>query len=95
MTGAALALAVPAREDESLAEHAHVLDGVRLSGAAARLAAALDPAFLAEAGWDPGNRVFGLPAGHRLLGRRVCRVGGCQAKPPAASRACAIAASAG
>ena len=37
----------------------------------------LDPAFLAEAGWDPGSRVLSLPAGHRLLGRTVCRVDGC------------------
>jgi hypothetical protein len=81
MTGAALTLAVPAREDEDLAEYGHVLEGVRLSGPAARLAAVLDPAFLAEAGWDPRSRVFDLPAGHRLLGRRVCRVGGCPAKP--------------
>lgn len=81
MTGAALALAVPAREDEDPAEHAHVLEGVKLSGAAARLAAVLDPAFLAEARWDPKDRVLDLPAGHRLLGHRVCRVGGCPAKP--------------
>ena len=81
MTGAALTLAVPAREDEDLTEYGHVLEGVRLSGPAAWLAAVLDPAFLAEAGWDPGDRVFDLPAGHRLLGRRVCRAGGCPAKP--------------
>ena len=58
-------------------ELAHVLDEVVLHGPAAALAAALDPAFLGEAGWDPVKRVLTLPAGHRLLGRPVCRVGGC------------------
>lgn len=55
----------------------HVLAGVVLDGPAAALAAALDPAFLAEAGWDPVTRVLTLPAEHRLLGRALCRVGGC------------------
>jgi len=55
----------------------HVLDGVVLHGAAARLAGMLDREFLDEAGWDPRMRVLCLPAGHRLLGRRVCRAGGC------------------
>ena len=39
-----------------------------LQGPAARLAGLLDPAFLAEAGWDPVTRVLSLPARHRLLG---------------------------
>jgi integrase len=55
----------------------HVLDGVVLHGAAARLAGMLEREFLDEAGWDPRMRVLSLPAGHRLLGRRVCRAGGC------------------
>jgi integrase len=76
MTSAGLALAVPAGGAEYLAGYGHVLDG-----AAARLSAALDPAFLSEAGWDPQGRVLYLPAGHQLLGREVCRVGGCAAKP--------------
>ncbi len=54
-----------------------VLAGVLLEGPAARLAQALDLAFLAEAGWDPASRVLSLPADHPLLGRVVCRVGGC------------------
>jgi integrase len=54
-----------------------VLAGVVLDGAAARLAHMTDRAFLAEAGWDPAARMLSLPAGHRLLGRAVCRVGGC------------------
>jgi integrase len=56
-----------------------VLAGVPLHGPAARLAAALDPAFLAGAGWEPRSRVLSLPAGHPMLGRGICRVGGCAA----------------
>ena len=47
--------------------------------AAARLAGMLDPAFLAEAGWDPAIRVLSLPASHPLLGRTLCRADGCPA----------------
>ena len=55
-----------------------MLGGVVLIGAAAHLAAMLDRGFLDEAGWDPRTRVLSLPAEHRLLGRKVCRVEGCQ-----------------
>jgi integrase len=55
----------------------HVLSGVGLTGPAARLAGLLDPGFLTEAGWDPVARVLSLPAAHPLLGRTLCRVGGC------------------
>jgi integrase len=55
----------------------HLLTGADLTGSAAELAGGLDPAFLTEAGWDPAWRVLSLPAGHPLLGRTVCRVGGC------------------
>jgi integrase len=75
-TGAELAVAGPALAGIGR-ESGHVLAGVVLDEAAARLARMLDPAFLAEAGWDPAARVLSLPAGHRLLGRAVCRVGGC------------------
>lgn len=44
--------------------------------AVVRLAGLLDRGFLAEAGWDPRGRVLRLPAAHRLLGRRACRVDG-------------------
>ena len=54
-----------------------VLAGVALAGPAAELAGRLDRAFLTDAGWDPVSRVLSLPAGHPLLGRTVCRVGGC------------------
>ena len=77
MTGAAAALASPAADSGS--EFPGVLDGVLLAGPAARLAAMLDQAFLAGAGWDPGSRMLSLPAGHPLLGRVVCRAGGCDA----------------
>jgi integrase len=59
-------------------EFGHVLAGVLLDGEAARLAAALDPVFLAEAGWDPVRRMLDLPAGHPLLGRALCKVSGCR-----------------
>ncbi len=88
MTGAALRLAVPdltdpggePRYDAGAGpgrEFSHILAGVVLDAAAARLARMLDPAFLAGAGWDPAARVLSLPAGHQLLGRVVCRTGGC------------------
>lgn len=47
-----------------------------LDGEAARLAAMIDPSFLAAAGWDPAGRVLSLPAGHPLLGWLACRVSG-------------------
>jgi len=56
-----------------------VLAGALLDGPAARLAQMVDPGFLAEAGWDPVSRVLALPAGHPLLGRRLCRAAGCPA----------------
>jgi hypothetical protein len=64
--------------EEDCGEFPHVLGGVVLIGAAARLARMLDRGFLDEAGWDPRTRVLSLPAEHRLLGRTVCRVDGCQ-----------------
>lgn len=75
MIGVAAGRVVPA--DAAWCGLGHVLAGAMLDGQAARLAQMLDPAFLAEAGWDPDRRVLSLPAGHRLLGRAVCRVDGC------------------
>ncbi len=43
----------------------------------ARLTRLTDPAFLAEAGWEPGGRVLCLPSGHPLLGWRACPAPGC------------------
>ncbi len=58
-------------------EFPHVLDGVVLDGATARLAGMLDRGLLEEAGWDPTTRILFLPAQHRLLGRQVCRAERC------------------
>lgn len=44
---------------------------------AAAVLALVDPAFLAEAGWDAERQVLHPPAEHPLLGRPVCRVTGC------------------
>ena len=41
---------------------------------AARLAAVIDPGFVAEVGWDPASLTLSPPPGHRLLIRVVCRV---------------------
>jgi integrase len=75
VTAAALARPQPAAGASR--EFPHVLEGVLLDGAAARLAAMLDRGLLEEAGWDPATRILHLPAGHRLLGRQVCRAEGC------------------
>ena len=64
---------------EGACEIPHVLGGVVLRGAATRLARSLNRGWLDEAGWDPLMQVLLLPAHHRLLGRRVCRVEGCAA----------------
>jgi integrase len=77
VTGGVSAAAVSAVTEPDPAGFDHVLAGVRLVGPAARLAAMLEVEFLAEAGWDPAARVLSLPAAHPLLGRRLCRVGGC------------------
>ena len=45
-------------------------DGHAADSRVAWLAGLIDPAFLAEAGWDPRGRVLAPPPGHRLLGRR-------------------------
>ena len=78
MTGPALAL-VRAPDDDASEEFGHVLSGVMLAGDAMLLAAALDRDFLAGAGWNPEIRVLSMPAAHPLLGRRLCRTGGCTA----------------
>ena len=46
-------------------------------GSLSSLAAMLEVEMLTEAGWDPAARVLSLPAAHPLLGRTLCRVGGC------------------
>jgi integrase len=78
VTAATARLAAP-RDRSASGQFPRVLAGTALDGLAARLAGRLDQAFLAEAGWDPEARVLSLPAGHRLLGRTLCRVDGCVA----------------
>ncbi len=75
MTAATLTPTISAAEESC--EFPHVLGGLALSGAAAHLAKVLDRGLLDEAGWDPTMRVLYLPAQHRLLGRKVCRVKRC------------------
>ncbi|MDT5367378.1 MAG: hypothetical protein QOC62_1809 [Mycobacterium sp.] len=75
MTAATSARTISAAEESC--DFPHVLGGAALSGAAAHLAVALDRGLLDEAGWDPVTRVLHLPAQHRLLGRKVCRVQRC------------------
>jgi hypothetical protein len=55
VTATALAKTPPAAGASS--EFPHVLSGVVLDGAAARLAGMLDRALLEEAGWDPATRI--------------------------------------
>jgi hypothetical protein len=66
---------------------AHVFAG-GAGGQAAAVAAVIDPAFLAEAGWDPACLVLSPPSGHPLLGRAVCRVVGCGTTAPARTQVC-------
>ncbi len=51
--------------------------GLDAGAVIARLTRLTDPAFLAEAGWDPGGRVLSLPSGHLRLGWRACPTPGC------------------
>src|SRR5680860_1879761 len=56
---------------------------------AVQLAAVIDPAFLAEAGWDAAAVVLCPPPGHLLLGRPLCRARGCSTTAPSRARVCA------
>jgi integrase len=62
--------------------------GLDAGAVVARLTSLTDPAFLAEAGWDPGTRVLSLPSGHPLLGWRECPVPGCGNALYGRDRAC-------
>ena len=77
MTGVSTLRAVSIADEAC--EIPYALAGAELKGPALALARMLDPAFLVEAGWDPMMRVLSLPARHPLLGRTLCRVGGCTA----------------
>jgi integrase len=89
MTAAMRMHAVPAqRPGELLAEAVLFAGRVPLDEQSAVLASRIDPAFLAEAGWDAGTWVLTLPAAHPLLGRTFCRAPGCQTTCAAAARVC-------
>ena len=68
----------------------HVFADAGIDRHAARVAAVVDPAFLAEAGWNPVGLVLFAPPEHPLLGRPVCRAQGCSTTAPASSRICAF-----
>ena len=55
----------------------HVFAQLVTDRAAAAIDAVIDPAFLAEAGWDAGCRVLRPAASHPLLGRPICQAAGC------------------
>ena len=56
----------------------HVLTAeASLDPATARLAALIDPVFLAEVGWDRATRVLSVPSQHPLLGWTACATPGC------------------
>jgi len=76
MTAAAQAMLVPSPGTGTALPELHVLgNGHPCDSAVARVAALIDPGFLAEAGWDPVTRVLAPGADHRLLGWPVCREG--------------------
>lgn len=47
------------------------------NGPAARVWAAIDEKFLVLVNWDPGWQVMSLPEDHPVLGRKPCRIQGC------------------
>src|SRR5680860_319928 len=61
----------------------------RLDLPAVQLAAVIDPAFLAEAGWNAAAVGLCPPPEHSLLGRPVCRARGCSTTAPSRGRVCA------
>lgn len=66
----------------------HVFAGGRIDHHVGRIAAVVDPAFLAEAGWDPARQILVFAPQHPLLGRRICRAEGCATTATAASGVC-------
>ena len=62
--------------------------GETVDEAVAMVGRLLDPAFLAEAGWDAVGRLLCPPPEHPLLGRPVCRAPGCQATAFGRARVC-------
>lgn len=68
---------------------AHVFADTSIDRTATAIAAVIDPAFLAEAGWDPARRVLSFAPEHPLLGRSVCRAADCFTTAPTAGWICA------
>lgn len=58
------------------------------SRSTARLSGLLDPAFLAEVGWDAALLVLFPPPAHRLLGRPICQAQGCETTAMGRDRIC-------
>jgi hypothetical protein len=52
------------------------------------LAGRIEPAFLAEAGWDAGTRVLTIDPARPLLGRSTWKAPGCQTTCPAGTGIC-------
>ena len=48
------------------------------------------PEFLTVAGWNPARLVFAPPAGHRLLGRPICRAAGLRHDGPGRACPCVV-----
>jgi integrase len=73
----------------AVADGWHVFAETRIDRHTAGIAALIDPAFLAEAGWDAPRLVLFLPSDHPLLGRPVCQAAGCSTTAADSSRICA------
>jgi hypothetical protein len=56
-------------------------DGTAAGADALAVAALVDPAFLAGAGWDRGQQVLHLTPDHPQFGWKACRFPGCPARP--------------
>ena len=65
----------------------HLFAGGRIDHHVGWIAAVVDPAFLAEAGWDPA-RDPGVRAGTSAAGPPICRAEGCATTATAASGIC-------
>ena len=57
-------------------------------GTDGRITAMIDPAFLAEMGWDAQSLVLAPPDGHPLVIRPVCRAEGCSTTATGRARIC-------
>jgi integrase len=83
VSAAALRVAAPV-----VARCEHVFGDRLVDTEAARWAARIDVAFLADAGWDASLLVLFPPPEHPLLGRPVCRAAGCVTTATMLERIC-------